>query len=268
MRNVIINADDYAMDAGVDAAILRLAKLGAVTATSTMVLSPRWLEAARAVRDGPPLSLGLHLDLTSPFVDGEFPAQSLSALILRAHAGLFDRAKLRRLVDRQLSLFDSALGAAPAFVDGHQHVHHLPLVRSVLLEALEDHYGSARARIGFRICEAKRWRGVKAAIVAATGAGGLSRLAARGGHPVNGDFAGVYDLAPGADVRALWEGWAASLTGSLPLIMCHVAVRGEDAGGGDPIRPARLREFDWLASEEFQSFRQRHALAPVPWPPA
>ena len=40
MRNVIINADDYAMDAGVDAAILRLAGLGAVTATSAMVLSP------------------------------------------------------------------------------------------------------------------------------------------------------------------------------------------------------------------------------------
>jgi predicted glycoside hydrolase/deacetylase ChbG (UPF0249 family) len=269
MRNVIINADDYAMDADVDAAILHLAGLGAVTATSAMVLSPRWPEAARVARDGPPLSLGLHLDLTSPFVDGEFPAQSLSALILRAHAGLLDRAKLRRLVDRQVSLFETALGAAPAFVDGHQHVHHLPVVRGVLLEALDDHYGSASARIGLRICEAKRWRGVKAAIVAATGARGLSRLAARGGHPVNGDFAGVYDFAPDADLPALWEGWAASLTGSLPLIMCHVAVRGEDAGGGgDPIRPARLREFDWLASEEFRSFRLRHALAPVRWPPA
>ena len=153
-------------------------------------------------------------------------------------------------------------------MDGHQHVHHLPIVREVLLEALEDHYGNARARIALRICEAKRWRGGKAAIVAATGARGLSRLAARGGHPVNGDFAGVYDFAPGAHLPALWEGWAASLTGSLPLIMCHVAVRGEDAGGGDPIRPARLREFDWLASEEFQSFRLRHALAPVRWPPA
>jgi predicted glycoside hydrolase/deacetylase ChbG (UPF0249 family) len=153
-------------------------------------------------------------------------------------------------------------------VDGHQHVHHLPIVREVLLEALEDRYGSEKARIALRICVAKRWRGVKAAIVAATGAGGLSRLAAEGGHPVNSDFAGVYDFASGADLPALWDGWAASLAGPLPLIMCHVAVRGEDAGGADPIRPARLREFDWLASEEFQSFRLRHALAPVPWPQA
>ena len=162
MQNVIINADDYAMDAGVDAAILRLAGLGAVTATSAMVLAPRWPEAARAGRDGPPLSIGLHLDLTSPFVEGEFPAQSLSSLILRAHAGLLGRAALRREVDRQLSLFETALrGSRPHFVDGHQHVHHLPIIREVLLEALEDRYGSARARIGLRICAPKRWRGIE-----------------------------------------------------------------------------------------------------------
>ncbi len=268
MHDVIINADDYAMDAGVDAAILRLAGLGTVTATSAMVLAPRWPEAARAGRDGPPLSIGLHLDLTSPFVEGEFPAQSLSSLILRAHAGLLGRAALRREVDRQLSLFETARAAPPDFVDGHQHVHHLPIIREVLREALEDRYGSARARIGLRICAPKRWRGSKAAIVAATGASGLSRLAAEGRHAANSDFAGVYNFAPAADLPALWEGWAAGLTGPLPLIMCHVAVRGADADGGDTIRPARLREFDWLASEAFQRFCQQHALAPVPWPRA
>lgn len=48
MQNVIINADDYAMDAGVDAGILRLAEIGAVTSASAMVLSPRWPKSARA----------------------------------------------------------------------------------------------------------------------------------------------------------------------------------------------------------------------------
>lgn len=268
MQKVIINADDYAMDAGVDAAILRLAEMGVVTATSAMVLSPCWPDSARAVRDAPPLSLGLHLDLTSPFVDGEFAGLSLSALILRAHARLLDRAKLRREVDRQLSLFEGALGNQPVFVDGHQHVHHLPAVRDVLLAALEDRYGRESGRIALRICAPKRWQGLKAAIVAWTGANGLSRLAAKRGYPVNSDFAGVYDFAPNADIPALWAGWTASLQGALPLIMCHVAVPAEGSGDGDPIRAARLREFEWLASEQFRSFCQQAALAPVRWPPA
>lgn len=266
MQNVIINADDYAMDAGVDAAILRLVETGAVTSASAMVLSPRWPQSAAAARDAPPFSLGLHLDLTSSFVDGEWPAQGLAALILRAHGRQLHRARLRRAVDRQLSLFEAATGAPPAFADGHQHVHHLPVIREVLLEALEDRYGREAARVGLRICASKRWRGIKAAIVEATGANSLARFGAERGHPLNSDFTGVYDFAAGAGLPALWEGWAAGLQGALPLIMCHVAARTADPAEGDPIREARLREFGWLASEEFRRFCQRAALAPVPWP--
>ena len=268
MRNVIINADDYAMDAGVDAAILRLAEEGRVTATSAMVLAPRWPDAAHAARDAAPLSLGLHFDLTSPFAESGFTEQGLSALILRAEARLMDRGRLKREAERQLLLFDSALGAPPAFVDGHQHVHHLPGVREALLDALWDRYGGAARHIGVRIAAPRRWRGLKAAIVAATGAGGLARLAALRGHPVNSDFAGVYDFAPDANLPELWKGWTAGLQGPLPLIMCHVAMQAGESDGSDPIRAARLREFEWLASGRFQSFLKQAALTAVGWPPA
>ena len=116
------------MDAGVDAAILKLAETGAVTATSVMVCPARWPEAARALGDAPPLSIGLHLDLTSPFVDGEFPAQKLPRLMAAAQARLLRRAALRREVDRQLSLFEKGMGRAPDFADGHQHIHHFPVI--------------------------------------------------------------------------------------------------------------------------------------------
>ncbi len=268
MFDLIINADDYAMDASVDAAILQLAEIGAITAASAMVLSPRWAEAARAARDAPPISFGLHFDLTSPFAGGDFPAQGLSALMARAQARLLDRALLRRQADRQLEAFEKAFGAPPAFADGHQHVHHLPAIRDVLLEALEDRYGREKERIGLRICLARRWRGVKAAIVARTGANSLSRLALERGHPVNSDFAGVYDFAAGAGIAGLWQSWAANLHGPLPLIMCHVAANTGELAQGDPIRQARFREFEWLASEEFRLFCQQSALNPVRWPRA
>lgn len=268
MQNLIINADDYAMDADVDAAILNLAALGAVTATSAMALSPRLKEAAQAARDAPSLSLGLHFDLTSSFAGDGFAARGLSALILRAQAGLLDRALLRRQADLQLEAFEKAFRAPPAFADGHQHVHHLPAVREVLLEALEDHYGGAKEQIGLRICLARRWRGVKAEIVARTGARRLSKLANERGHPANSDFAGVYNFSAGERLPALWRSWTANMHGGIPLIMCHVAIRSEEPIKGDPIRDARFREFEWLASEQFRLFCQQSALHPVRWPSA
>ncbi len=268
MQNVIINADDYAMDAGVDAAILKLGAIGSIGSASAMVLSPRWGEAARASQDAPSISFGLHLDFTSEFVEGPFAGQSLTAFVVRAVSGRLDREALRREIVRQLALFETGRKAAPDFVDGHQHVHHLPAVRDELAWALGHRYGDGAKRIGLRICKSAAWRGTKAAIVARTGASGLLKLAAAGGHPVNSDFAGVYDFARDADLEALWRGWTAGLVGPLPLIMCHVASRSDDASRSDPIRAARLNEFAWFSSEAFRSLCQQCAISPVRWPPA
>ena len=266
MRQVIINADDYAMDEEVDDGILKLARQGVVTATSAMVLSPRWTEAARALRDAP-LSRGLHLDFTSPFGKAVLPMQGLLALTARSHARLLDARVFRREISAQLALFESCLGGTPGFVDGHQHCHHLPIIRDLLLDALADHYGADAAQIGIRICTPRHWRGVKAAIVSGTGAAGLSKLAEKRRHRANTDFAGVYNFAIGADLGAHWRSWLEHLAGPLPLVMCHVASRTGQTAASDPIRQARYREFDWLSSEEFQALRQRFSISPARWLP-
>lgn len=267
MRSIIINADDYAMDAGVDAAILDLAGRGAISAASAMVLSPRWPEAARASKDAAPISWGLHLDLTSSFATGDPAASPLPVLIAKAQARLLEPEALRRMVNRQLALFESSRGAAPAFVDGHQHVHHLPVVRDVLIGLLEARYGQDAKKIGLRICTARRWRGAKASIIARLGARALSQLASERGHPVNSDFAGVYDFDPSASLKTLWARWMSATEGPLPLIMCHVAAGGASERN-DPIRKARTQEYKWLASEDFAALQKRLALRPQGWPPA
>ncbi len=175
-EGVIINADDYAMDGGVDAAILKLAAEGVVTATSAMVLSPTWPEAAVPLADAP-LSRGLHLDFTSPFTGDVFPRQTITGLTMRTHSGVLDRKLLRKDVDRQLSLFDNRMKAPPDFVDGHQHCHLLPFVREALIDALADRYGAEAHRVSLRNCAPRRWRGLKAAIIARTGTFRLENLA-------------------------------------------------------------------------------------------
>jgi predicted glycoside hydrolase/deacetylase ChbG (UPF0249 family) len=267
MRPIIINADDYAMDKGVDTAILALAEKGRISSASAMVLSPGWPEAARAAKDAPAISWGLHLDLTSNFINGEARAPSLPLLMARAQARLLDIGSMKKTIGRQLALFEQHWGGPPDFVDGHQHVHQLPVVRTALLAVMTEHYGRDVSHIGVRVCASRRWRGAKAAVIGASGASKILNLARKGGHPVNSDFAGVYGFQHNARLDVLWEAWMKTADGQLPLIMCHVAI-GRKAAPGDPIRAARLREYDWLASEEFEALCTRLAIHPQRWPRA
>jgi chitin disaccharide deacetylase len=264
---VIVNADDYAMDDRVDAAILDLGERGVVTATSAMTLSPTWPEAAERLKDAP-LSCGLHLDFTSPFTGGEFARQSITGMTIRTHAGALNKRKTKREIHRQFALFEARMKEPPSFVDGHQHAHHLPGVAEALVAALNERYGAEAGRVGLRICVSRRWRGVKASIIGRTGAFRLAALAAGPGHATNTDFAGVYDFNEDAKLDALWESWLSGVEGGAPLVMCHVAERG-DHDGSDAIRGARYREYDWLRSEAFAAlFSQRLSKRPAHWPRA
>mgnify|MGYP000073246266 CR=1 FL=1 len=56
------------------------------------------------------------------------------------HFGLADARRLAALArewDAQWARFCEALGRAPRFVDGHQHVHQFPVIRDALLQEMD-----------------------------------------------------------------------------------------------------------------------------------
>jgi predicted glycoside hydrolase/deacetylase ChbG (UPF0249 family) len=266
MRRLILNADDYAMDEGVDQAILSLIARNVVTATSAMVLSPRWTVAAGEIRQMD-ADCGLHLDLTSEFAaTTKLTSRSLSGLIARSYAGSLEAGVIRGVIEAQLDLFESALDRPPDFVDGHQHVHQLPAIRSELMGALQRRYGVDAAKIGIRICLARHWRGAKARLIGALGGAATAKLARRLGHPVNSDFLGVYGFSPEADLPLLWRQWLAGMQGDMPLAMCHVATASSGSAIADPIRPARVKELAWLASDTFRDLCTELSVSLNRWP--
>ena len=68
MKQVILNADDFAFNAAVSRGIVALAQKSRLSATSAMTLSPRWVQDAPALAElRGQIDVGLHLDWTSPF---------------------------------------------------------------------------------------------------------------------------------------------------------------------------------------------------------
>jgi predicted glycoside hydrolase/deacetylase ChbG (UPF0249 family) len=264
LRPLILNADDYAMDGAVDEAVLDLIGRGRVRAASAMVLAPRWKEAAADIRQVD-ADCGLHVDFSSDFALSRFGLPRLPQLIARAYAGGLRPDRIRAAVDTQLDLYEDAIGRPPDFVDGHQHVHQLPAIRHALMDAIAARYHAGAKHVGIRVCRARSWRGAKAHLIGRLGSAPLARLAARAGHPTSSDFLGVYAFSPAAPLPVLWERWLSALAGQTPLAMCHVAAEGR-ADPSDPIRPARLKEHAWLASDAFAELCARKGVTLSRWP--
>lgn len=261
---LIVSADDYAMSAAIDAGILSLIEMGRVTATSCMTLSPRWPEAARHIT-GKILDMadiGLHLDFT------EHPQplrRQLPLMMTRTFIRSMDRQAIKDSICRQLDCFEDALGKAPDYIDGHQHVHQLPQIRDALLDALAQRYAENLPWI--RISSPPLQDGLKGVAIALLGAKKLARKAARAGFFCNETLLGIYAFeGNAADYQKKLSGWLdlahrSSSDSGMAVLMCHPALPGTvSKADNDPIFQARLNEYAVLASENFPVLLKQYSL--------
>ncbi|CAM5787521.1 Chitooligosaccharide deacetylase [Castellaniella caeni] len=246
------------MNPAVDAGVLGLLRLGRLSATSLLVDGPSAARNLPALL-GTGAQVGLHLNLTESFGQPGL-CLPLRALIQAAYLRRLPPQAVRDAVDRQLRRFQALTGRLPDYVDGHQHVHQLPLVRDALLEALAALPGP---RPWLRDTGRPRTAGLpwalrlKARVIAGLGAGGLRRRARAVGLRQNPGFLGVYDFKGGAQAYQAWMSlWLAQCQDGDEL-MCHPAL-GPDAA--DALSAQRQAEYAVLASARMADWLAEYHL--------
>lgn len=260
-RTIAVCADDYGLSEGVNQAVLEGVQAGWLTAVSCMSTAPAWREGAAplvAAAQGR-ADLGLHLNLSEHF-SAEPEGYGLRGLILRAYAGRLSAAEMRLRVALQLDAFEQAVGRAPDFVDGHQHVHQLPGIRDLLVQALRERHPAPRPWL--RCTRPEPVPALKPWLIAALGSAGLTRLARSAGLAQNHRLLGVYDFQGDAHryERRLAAWLRAAREGD--LLMCHPSLPTHAAT--DPILQARRVEADVLCSPLFADLLAREDI--VLWP--
>lgn len=254
-RVICICADDFGLREGVNEAILTLLDAGRVQAVSCMVGGLSWRLGAAALRRRDPdhFDAGLHLDLTErPLLQAS--RQPLSRLVLASMMRWSDARALRREVNAQLDAFEDAFGAPPAYVDGHQHVHQLPVVREALISALTDRYGP---RLPWVRSTLPGQPSPKARLIRLLGGGRFLTAAGSQGFRHNERLLGVYDFRGGAPrYRALLSEWL-SVAHSGDLLMCHPGIGADDLDG---IAAARRAEFTVLADPAFAALLRAQGI--------
>lgn len=260
MKRVIFCADDFGMSNAVDTGIIRLAKQGRLSAASCLTEGPTFCAGAPDLAQTG-IQLGLHLNFTEALPSHSASPQPdksqqlylpLSVLIRRAYLRQLDRGIVAKQVGRQLDRFEAAFGRAPDFVDGHQHIHQLPVIRDVLLDTLKQRYGHGglpwlrNTRSISLVGQAARYR-LKAAIIQGLGSATLVQRTRRQGFRRNARFAGVYDFQGGETAyRTLLSDWLPRMA-DRDLLMCHPAAYADP---DDPMGEQRFAEFKVLSEPQ------------------
>ena len=262
-RSLTICADDYGLTPAVTGGILEAIEAGRLHATGAMTTRPHWKVAARDLASlGDEVEAGLHLDLTlgpaltglkSLTLDGRLP--SIMQMIRMAHAGQLPEAELRAEIGAQIDAFGAHYGRAPAFIDGHQHVHMLPGIRDWLMDeaAKRGLAGKIWMRDSADRMSRILTRGVqvpKAMTVALAGRGFGVHARAKG-FATNEGFAGFSAFDPRRDYAADFARFLAA-RGDRHLIMCHPGRVDAELERLDPATYSREQELEFLLSDRFK----------------
>jgi predicted glycoside hydrolase/deacetylase ChbG (UPF0249 family) len=247
-KALVLCADDYALNPGVTHSILTLARQARLSATSVMVLSPRWADDAVALRElRGQIDVGLHLDWTSDFARAAGHGEGLAAVMWRSLRRGFDAQRVRDTVSRQLDAFEAQWQAPPDHVDGHQHIQQFPGLREPLLDVLQQRYGTQARKPWLRISQVAQ-PGLKAWTIGAMGASALQQWAQDHAWPHVSPLLGAYgfegDEAAYAQRMAQWL----QRMPETALLMCHPATQAQ---ADDAIGPARVWEHRYLLADSF-----------------
>ncbi len=274
---LILCADDYGLSPAVSAGILEALAAGRLNATGAMTNQPNWKIAANDLKalEGRGLQFGVHLNLTmgrplrasaALAPSGSFPPLST---YLRGRLSREATADAAWEIRAQLDAFEEAMGRAPDFVDGHQHVHVIEPVRGLLLDEAQRRGWAGRVWLRDSADRPDRIlrRGVetKKALALAWFARGFARDARARGFEVNEGFAGFSAFDPSRDYGADFARYLLQ-PGPRHLVMCHPGHVDDELKSLDPVTTTREQELAFLLSDGFTRAMENAGAKLEKWP--
>ena len=268
---LVLCADDFGISKGVDDAILELSSKGRLSAISCMTVASNWVEEGkRLVAIEANIGLGLHLTITDQFSIAPIPhlapnrsLPSFKNLLFRAVTGRLDREELFNEFRRQVDAFTSVVNRPPDFIDGHHHVHQLPIVRESAIDLIRRNVIPKDCWL--RCCWEPPVRIIRRRVditrgfwIGAFGLG-LRKRADQVGFSVNRGFTGLYNPQKRDMNAELMEQLLRGIVDGT-VMNCHPGYVDDTLRQADPLTASRETESAFLMSDEFRNLLERNAI--------
>lgn len=260
IKNIMICADDYSQNKAISEGILLLAKNKRINAISCLVNTPSWHEIHKELNQVKKNTyIGLHFNLTlGQALSSKWQTNyshnfnDLPSLIKQSYLRRLDIECVIAEICAQLDSFTEATGANPDFIDGHQHIHQLPIIRDALFTVYKHRKLSAFCRK-----TSSGWRDFltysnfpKRQAIALLGGVAFNRILRQHAILTNTSFAGIYNFVNAKNYRSYFQQFLRrSNTGG--LIMCHPGIESSDQS--DPLHQYRHQELNYFMSKAFLS---------------
>lgn len=244
-KRIVLCADDFGLSPGVSRGIAELLGMGRLSATSCMVNYPEFRADAPSLK---PFygraDLGLHFSLTD--------SRPISRVALECHLRPPAFSAMLDEVERQVEKFSAAMGFLPDYVDGHQHVHVLPVVREAVVDVAKRI--GAYVRVPRDRIDGAMWRrpAPLETFYLARASRKLAQLASASGVPANRGFRGVRTFREKTPFGALFRRMIAG-AGEGSLVMCHPGHADAALMGRDPVRQQRAGEWGYFSGSDFHA---------------
>jgi len=259
-KQITLCADDYAQNTAISEGILYLAEKGRINATSCMVNSNAWDDAHPSLRSIQHTTyVGMHFNLThghalSSSWKKQYGVQlpGMSLLLTQAYLRRLHPDVIAAELQAQLDAFTQAMNTYPDFIDGHQHIHQLPVIRDALLTAYKRLPPDVSIR---KTCNG--WRELlstdgfpKRQVITLLGGITFQNRLSRQNISTNSSFSGIYNFKNAQNYRYFFKQFLShSQDGG--LIMCHPGHPSDDQS--DPLHPFRHLELKYLMSDDYLS---------------
>lgn len=243
IRRIVLCADDYGYSPGVSRGIRELLERGRLSATSCMVVFPEFASDGWLLK--PFLGtadIGLHFSLTTE--------RSIGSVAWEAHVHPPPLSGIVAELEKQVATFADVIGRPPDYIDGHQHVHVLPVVRDAVVQTAKRIGGYVRSTVEPIGLGTYRRPGALESMYLARASRKLSALANGAGVPTNRGFRGVRTFDEKEPFRALFRRMIRD-AGDGCLVMCHPGYADPLLAGRDPVQNAREDELRYLAGPDF-----------------
>jgi chitin disaccharide deacetylase len=257
-KRIVLCADDYGQAPEISEGIISLLAKERLSAVSCMVNTRDWLHHAHDLQVyQAKVDIGLHLNLT----EGQALSNAyrkvygsqfypLPTLMRKAWLHQLEQTVLEAECHAQLDHFANTLGFLPHFLDGHQHVHQFPIIRSAFLKVYQERFATQKAYI--RLAQEKlNWtdclRHFKKIIINAAGSHVFSRLLKQRHIPHNHSFSGIYSFQEAERYACLFPRFLKTIADK-GLIMCHPGLL---ASTKDKMTEARNAEYHYFSSVQF-----------------
>ena len=257
-KHITLCADDYAQNTMISEGIVRLAEQGRINATSCMVNSTVWSETHHALHSIQSTTyIGLHFNLThgdalssiwKKYYGTQLPG--MSTLLIKSCLRRMNPAVVAAEIQAQLDAYTHSMNAYPDFIDGHQHVHQLPVIR----EALFGIYASLSPGVFLRKTS-NGWLDLLSAdgfpkrhLIALLGGVAFQKHLTRLAIPKNASFSGIYNFKDAENYRHYFQQFL-NHSQDDGLIMCHPGNQSDDKS--DPLHASRHHELNYFMSDDY-----------------